>query len=219
MNNQPYVRIVSPTKDQVFDTSGYIVLTATSTDPEDKVLYGSALTWSSDLDGYLGQGQRVEYDAGSLARGRHLITVTARDSGNLIARHSVPIQVTEGPIIKITSPQSGAAFRDEIIALRSTVETWIGGAVLDEDVTWYALHENTTPWITLGIGRNINVSTLNLAAGLYEITAVAETVSGLTGADSIFVSLNDPNDNPGPLSGRFPGQVYVRHNAGAADGI
>jgi len=62
-------------------------------DPEEGVLDGSTLEWSSDRDGVLGAGGELWVDAASLAVGSHVITLTATDSDGRTGADTVGIHV------------------------------------------------------------------------------------------------------------------------------
>lgn len=83
-DNDPAVAIVAPDGGALFYQGQTVSLAAMALDPEDGVLSGSAIEWTSDLSGALGAGEALTVEAASLATGLHLLTVTAEDSqGNL----------------------------------------------------------------------------------------------------------------------------------------
>ncbi|MBT3958556.1 MAG: hypothetical protein HN645_01025 [Gemmatimonadales bacterium] len=73
-------------------------------DPEDGSLTGSALTWSSDIDGALGSGASVSTT--SLSGGMHVITLTATDSHGAQANATTQIGIRP-PAPTLLSPTSG----------------------------------------------------------------------------------------------------------------
>jgi hypothetical protein len=63
--------------------SGFpVLLGASAFDPEDRMLPGDAIAWSSSIDGALGTGSELVVD--SLSAGTHTITATVTDSDGLI---------------------------------------------------------------------------------------------------------------------------------------
>lgn len=66
----------------------------TATDVEDGELSGSALVWTSSIDGQFGTGAPVDTD--QLSTGEHTIVLEATDSGGASAADTVRIEVVEG---------------------------------------------------------------------------------------------------------------------------
>jgi hypothetical protein len=75
----PQIAILAPTNGQVLAPDTVTELVGSVYDPEDGMLPGTSLTWTSDRDGHLGHGQRLN-PTKMLSRGPHLITLTAMDS-------------------------------------------------------------------------------------------------------------------------------------------
>src|SRR5207247_7988493 len=89
--NPPVVTITSPATGASFTTSQMpITLTATATDPQDGNI-GSALSWTSSVDGSIGHGASITV---SLSAGAHVITATAVDSSGLQGSASINVTVT-----------------------------------------------------------------------------------------------------------------------------
>jgi hypothetical protein len=84
----PSVRIASPIDGAVLRAGEVAEMQADAFDAEDGALTGSALQWSSSLDGSLGSGESLSLTG--LSMGTHTITLTAHDSAN----HSATAQVT-----------------------------------------------------------------------------------------------------------------------------
>jgi len=207
----PVVNINGPQRGTIFLTDGYINFDASATDFEDGFLTKSSVQWRSDLDGYLGQGQRVQVDSGRLTLGLHVVTVTATDSSGRSASASTKILITEGPKVTITSPQSGRAFRDESITLQAVVTTWMGMTIPDEDIVWYTIRNAEPSWRQIAKGRRATINAQTLGRGSHEIVAVAVDGSDL-GVDSVFISVNAPEQTPARASGTFPGTLNFRRN-------
>jgi hypothetical protein len=79
----PSVWINAPQDGLVFIGNIQLFLDATVTDMQDGVLDGTNVQWTSDLDGALGDGDIVTFNARNLSEGYHTITVTATDSEGL----------------------------------------------------------------------------------------------------------------------------------------
>lgn len=80
-NIPPLVQVVSPTASNIFEGAQILVLQAVSSDVEDGALADMNFTWTSNLDGFVGIGARVEVSAAGLSEGLHRLTVTGTDSG------------------------------------------------------------------------------------------------------------------------------------------
>ena len=74
-----------------FDEGQTIVLKGWFTDPEDGILTGSAVIWTSSIDGILGQGTSLSLN--SLSVGIHKITSTVTDSDGMTSCTSFFIEV------------------------------------------------------------------------------------------------------------------------------
>ncbi|MGO8929776.1 MAG: hypothetical protein ACLQU3_23160 [Limisphaerales bacterium] len=79
----PRVSINAPSDGSIFVGDVQLFLDASATDMQDGVLNGTNVQWSSNLDGPLGQGAVVNFDATMLSEGYHTITATAIDSAGL----------------------------------------------------------------------------------------------------------------------------------------
>jgi hypothetical protein len=77
-NRPPVVRILAPIDARAIQRSAADSLVVEAIDPEEGRLTGSALLWSSDLQGVLGHGERIPLDA--LVLGRHRLRIRATDA-------------------------------------------------------------------------------------------------------------------------------------------
>ena len=89
-NAPPIAEITSPPDGSTFTTNEFVFFVGSATDPEDGALTGPSLSWTSSVEGPLGNG-------GSLTRplvaGQHTITLTAMDSEGATGETSVLIDV------------------------------------------------------------------------------------------------------------------------------
>jgi hypothetical protein len=90
-NTPPLPVIQSPGHLADFPLGGRIPLSGSATDREDGVLPAQALTWESNLDGFLGTGDKLEPT--TLSAGNHVLTLTAEDSDGAIAQAQVGVVV------------------------------------------------------------------------------------------------------------------------------
>lgn len=100
-NKPPMVGILSPTKGKNRSQPGTVEFIGAAFDPEDGLLADRQLQWTSDRDGVLGKGSRLNVDR--LSRGRHNVTLTARDSAGLNAFAVTTIDIVAGTNI-ISNP-------------------------------------------------------------------------------------------------------------------
>ena len=89
----PTIAITAPTEDKtVVQGNAYLGLEATAFD-RDEALGEDAVTWSSDLDGALGSGTRLQVRTGDLSAGEHVLTATATDSQGMTATATRALEV------------------------------------------------------------------------------------------------------------------------------
>jgi hypothetical protein len=99
--NEPPIAVISqPSDGATFTADEVITFEGSANDPEDGPLTGSALVWTSDLDGQIGTG--TSFVTSDLQPGLHRITLTATDSGNATGTDSRSIRVQVGaPTVRI----------------------------------------------------------------------------------------------------------------------
>ncbi|MBF0377709.1 MAG: PKD domain-containing protein [Desulfamplus sp.] len=86
-NHLPVPFITYPNKDKhTFDEGETISFSGYATDEEDGNLSGTSLSWTSNIDGYLGSG--VNFSK-ALSAGEHTITLTAKDNKGGIAKTTI----------------------------------------------------------------------------------------------------------------------------------
>ncbi|MBW1870538.1 MAG: hypothetical protein JRJ19_00645, partial [Deltaproteobacteria bacterium] len=83
-NLPPVAEILAPGEGFQFDQGSQVNLNGQATDPEEGVLSSSALTWTSNVNGMLGNGQQLTVS--NLTLGEHLLTLTALDGQGLAGR-------------------------------------------------------------------------------------------------------------------------------------
>jgi uncharacterized repeat protein (TIGR01451 family) len=92
-NHAPVINLSSPMNGTIFMADEQVVLDAFVNDPQDGLLDDASVQWVSSLDGPLGSGAELDFEASVLSEGMHLITVTATDSEGLTNSASVQIYV------------------------------------------------------------------------------------------------------------------------------
>jgi hypothetical protein len=90
-NDLPHVTINHPTDGMAFQIKRQVALSGTATDFQDGEINGNNLSWASNLDGHLGDGNQITID--DLSMGTHTITMTAIDSSGLSNHDSITIHI------------------------------------------------------------------------------------------------------------------------------
>lgn len=90
-NKHPLVSIIEPLQDKTFEGGRAVSLLGLGTDLEDGPLPNEAYNWSSDRDGVLGTGKKIE--AHSLSYGRHKILLSVVDSQGKVSSDQVAINI------------------------------------------------------------------------------------------------------------------------------
>jgi hypothetical protein len=108
-NQPPAVGITNPSDGATFDRETPVTFEGGAIDPEDGVLTGSRLVWTSSIDDAIGTGSSFTLDY--LSVGTHTITLTATDSGGISASDSISIEILRrtgtGSVYLIKTNSSG----------------------------------------------------------------------------------------------------------------
>ena len=89
----PQASIQTPENDSLYVGGQLIILEGDAYNNEDGQLSGAALSWSSDLNGALGDGDSLAVNASTLAEGAHTITLTAQDSDGQTNSTAITVRV------------------------------------------------------------------------------------------------------------------------------
>jgi len=108
LSHPPQVEIISPADGASYPLGTPIEFTGSASDPEDGVLPGSALIWSSSLE-EMPIGVGASFVTRSLRLGTHIITLVAGDRMGLADSAAVAIEVVAVPDSVLTSVSVGAA--------------------------------------------------------------------------------------------------------------
>ena len=92
---KPTVDILQPAGGSTFEEDVVITFAGTGTDPEDGQLTGNSLSWTSNIDGFMGYGESITK---SLSIGTHTITLRGVDSDGLYDTDSITVYITEKTI-------------------------------------------------------------------------------------------------------------------------
>ncbi len=195
-NNQPpTATITSPTSMQTVFQGTALTFIGTGQDPEDGVLMGSGLAWSSSLDGPLGTGSPLSTTA--LTVGDHTITLVARDSGGNTGTAAVVVRVlpqNRPPTVTITTPSTGST------VTAGTSVSFTGTAVDPEDgaLMGMALRWSSSRDGALGTGSPF--STAGLSAGAHTISLTATDSGGRTASASVTLTVMMTTMNVPPIA-------------------
>jgi chitodextrinase len=157
-------------------------------------LPGSALTWTSGLQGALGTGSPLSV---TLREGSHELTLLATHSTGTRASASVRVEVEPAapnrpPVVTLTSPLEGASL-DQAgpIVLSGSANDPEDGALKGPALTW-----TSSAVGVLGTGSPLSVPTLPL--GPQTLTLSAVDSGDLTARASVRVTVYEPGQNRPP---------------------
>jgi subtilisin family serine protease len=107
----PFLQILSPSQGQVYPggtRDPVPALRCVQDDLEDGTLPDSSITWTSNIDGFLGHGCNL---VAFLDQGTHVLTVTATDSDGNTTTRQVTVTVSNPLVsVDITAPPTGSVF-------------------------------------------------------------------------------------------------------------
>jgi hypothetical protein len=102
-NKPPTIAFRTPQNDEIFTQGDPVTFSASFYDLQDGELSGGPVSFSSDRDGMLGEGQAVTVD--SLSPGKHTVTLKALNSAGQAVTASVSISVrAAGPSAQVSEP-------------------------------------------------------------------------------------------------------------------
>lgn len=163
VNQAPTIALVEPIVGASYAEGDAIYLVANADDPEQGDM-ASAVQWSSDRDGYLGQGSGWNT---TLSVGTHVLTATVTDEQgeSASANREVVVfaPVVEAPELTVLAPAYGSYFDSQsaVVFQATALDAQQG------DLThWVNWHSNLNGW--LGIGGEIAKV---LKVGTHRITA------------------------------------------------
>ena len=101
-NNAPAVTIESPANKSAYTEGDMVWFQGAADDPEDGVLSGDDLVWTSSQDGKIGMG--TSFETAALSPGAHTITLTATDREGRSGQSSVKLTIVS--VIPNTPPSA-----------------------------------------------------------------------------------------------------------------
>ncbi len=142
-NNAPFANIISPDDGAVFEEGSNIVFTGEGFDPEEGILSGDSLLWTTifnNSQNLLGEGESVQ--TAQLSAGNHTIILYASDSQGMVGNDSIMIEIvseindtnqtngnqTNGtpeelnpPVVRLFSPGDRAVMKTENVDFKFNV--------------------------------------------------------------------------------------------------
>ncbi|MGE0640563.1 MAG: choice-of-anchor tandem repeat NxxGxxAF-containing protein [Thermoanaerobaculia bacterium] len=106
-DNAPLVAITRPANGELFYDGQALMFEAIALDPEDGMLSGAALSWSSSLDGLLGTGSPLALAADQLTEGLHVLTLTATDLASNTVQVSLQFRIDQPALLFEDDFESG----------------------------------------------------------------------------------------------------------------
>jgi len=169
-NQAPVVTISSPADGGTSTVGEAVTFSGGADDTEDGPITGSALVWTSDLDGPIGTG--AEFSRSDLSGGFHEITLTATDSEGADGSATVTFGVGGAPQVEILGPAEQANGAPHTVTLGTTV-TFSGSAVDVEDGPLGGTALAWTSNVDGPLDTGSSFSTGQLSAGMHTVTLTA----------------------------------------------
>src|SRR5206468_3521004 len=175
----PVVRITGPADG--FDSMPGAVLpfTAMANDAEDGDL-GTAIRWTSSLDGPLGGGSMLNVDG--LRSGTHVISAQVTDGGGKSAAAAITVIVNAAPRLSIVTPTSGLTVGPADAVSLVAIATDVEDGDLGGGIAWTSDLDGA-----LGTGATLVRS---LRSGTHTITATVTDAGGKTARAAIMLVVN-----------------------------
>jgi hypothetical protein len=183
INQPPTVSIASPNDGDSFESNTIITFQGTADDPEDGDIT-SSLVWTSDIDGQIGTGGRVD---AILSEGQHTVSAQATDSGGRAGGHTISVTVSSPPgtlsIDSITPTTQGGKNADKHLYIEIVLKDDQGNPVEGATLTATLQHtQSASVWDEAGTSRAdgaVRFSVKNAPAGDYVLTVLSVTAAGL----------------------------------------
>jgi hypothetical protein len=183
-NAPPVVNITSPIDGSRFDAGEPVTLGGTALDPEDGMLEGESVVWSSDKDGIVASGTTVTL--ANLSVGDHTVTLTATDSEFATGEDVISIGIDalppQPPTASIVQPLADEVFAGGVpVVFSGSGEDPDGADLEDSAFAWTSDVDGP-----LGTGREISSV---LSAGDHLVTLTVTDPQALQATASVAITI------------------------------
>ena len=190
-NQPPTAAITAPANNTSVVQGTSVAFAGTGSDPEDGVLSGASLVWTSSIGGQIGTG--TSFSTSTLAVGTHTITLTATDSKGATGAATITVIVTapnQPPTAAITAPANNTSVvQGASVAFAGTGTDPEDGTLTGASLVW-------TSNLNGQIGTGTSFSTTTLSVGTHTITLIATDSKGATGTATLTITVTAPNQPP-----------------------
>lgn len=189
LNAPPTAVVLAPETAATFSSSQTIALIGDAYDPDSGSLDDSQLTWASDLDGSLGQGQSLSVSG--LSPGVHTITFQANDGAGGLASDTVNVTVVDHAGL-LPPPADRLIVGPDLISFEPaeaivTATLYLANENPANSLTWQATTDQ--PWLQLSAGSGQTPQQIVVTFTGIELT------SGWHEAAVTFTSTGTPDDS------------------------
>ena len=206
VNTPPTVSITTPSEGQSFQAGTPVIFTGVANDPDGPTDLSSQISWTSNLDGPIGNG--AGFNSTTLSVGSHLITASVTDAASATTTDTVTITVTAIPMVPpptvtITSPAAGSTFvTGQLVAFNGSA-TNSSGDDISSTLSW-----TSSPAGFSGNGPAFSDNDGVVVPGTYTITATATDAANgqVTGSASVTITVTQ---SVNPLLAMIPVESVV----------
>ena len=174
-NAAPTVAITSPSEGASLTVGDLVTFIGSAVDPEDGVLSGASLIWTSDRDGTIGTG--MTFSRADLSIGMHVVTLTATDRHGASASASVTVAVNTRPVVSISRPDISIYLFGEAVPFEGTAVDAEDGILSGASMVWTSSLDGV-------IGTGMSFSRSDLRVGSHVITLTATDSDGASSSVS-----------------------------------
>jgi len=189
-NTAPNVTITAPVNGTTVNEGTSISFSGTATDAEDGTIT-SSLSWISNLDGSIGSGGSF---SNVLSVGVHTVTASVTDSGGLSDSDQISVEVivtpNTAPTVNITAPANGTTVTEGTSVTFSGTATDTEDGTLTGSLAWSSSLDGS-----IGSGGSFSISSLSI--GTHTVTASVTDSGGLSGSDTVTVTVEEDVPPPG----------------------